>query len=109
MDRTERLLDLVALLLDAPEPVSWAELKAAFPEDYGQGSEEATERKFERDKAELLELGIPLVYVQGDEDRRDGYALARDAYYLPAVDFTPEELAVLYAAGSAALASGAFP
>ena len=109
MDRTERLLDLVALLLDAKEPLSWAELREAFPDDYGQGSEEATERKFERDKAELLELGIPLVYVQGDEDRRDGYVLPRDAYYLPEVDFTPEELAVLYAAGSAALSSGAFP
>jgi proteasome accessory factor B len=109
MDRTERLLDLVALLLDAKEPVSWAELRETFPDDYAQGSEEATERKFERDKAELLELGLPLVYVQGDEDRKDGYVLPRDAYYLPEVSFTPEELAVLYAAGSAALASGAFP
>jgi len=109
VDRTERLLDLVALLLDAQEPVSWAELKDAFPEDYGAGTDEATERKFERDKAELLELGIPLTYVQGDEDRKDGYLLDRDAYYLPDVGFTPEEMAVLYAAGSAALASGAFP
>src|SRR5450755_4267069 len=97
MDRTERLLDLVALLLDAQEPVSWAELKEAFAEDYGSGTDEATERKFERDKAELLELGIPLTYVQGDEDRKDGYLLDRDAYYLPDVGFTPEEMAVLYA------------
>ena len=104
MDRTERLLDLVALLLDAHEPVSWAELKESFPEDYGSGSDEATERKFERDKAELLELGIPLTYVQGDEDRKDGYLLDRNAYYLPEPGFTPEEMAVLYAAGSAALA-----
>ena len=109
MDRTERLLDLVALLLDAHEPVSWAELKESFPEDYGSGSDEATERKFERDKAELLELGIPLTYVQGDEDRKDGYLLDRSAYYLPEPGFAPEEMAVLYAAGSAALASGAFP
>ena len=109
MDRTERLLDLVALLLDAHEPVSWAELKESFPEDYGSGSDEATERKFERDKAELLELGIPLTYVQGDEDRKDGYLLDRNAYYLPEPGFTPEEMAVLYAAGSAVLASGAFP
>jgi proteasome accessory factor B len=109
VDRTERLLDLVALLLDAQEPVPWSELKEAFPEDYGSGTDEATERKFERDKAELLELGIPLTYVQGDEDRKDGYLLDRDAYYLPDVGFTPEEMALLYAAGSAALASGAFP
>lgn len=109
MDRTERLLDLVALLLDAREPISWAELREAFPEDYGQGSDDAAERKFERDKAELLELGIPLSYVQGDDEKKDGYLVDREAYYLPDVELTPEELAVLYAAGSAALASGAFP
>jgi proteasome accessory factor B len=109
MDRTERLLDLVALLLDAREPISWAQLREAFPEDYGTVSDEAAERKFERDKAELLELGIPLTYIQGDDEQGDGYAVDREAYYLPQVDLTPEELAVLYAAGSAALTSEAFP
>jgi len=109
MERTERLLDLVALLLDAQEPMPWADIRAAFPDDYGSGSAEANERKFERDKAELLELGIPIAFVQGDEDKPDGYVIERNAYYLPEVGLTPDELAVLYAAGSAALASGAFP
>ncbi len=109
MDRTERLLDLVALLLDAREPISWAELREHFPADYGGISDDAAERKFERDKAELLELGLPLTYIQGDDDRKDGYLVDRSAYYLPEVDLSKEELAVLYAAGSAALASGAFP
>lgn len=109
MERTERLLDLVALLLDAREPVSWTELREHFPEDYAGISDEAAERKFERDKAELLELGLPLTYIQGDEDRGDGYLVNRDAYYLPEAGLTKEELAVLYAAGSAALASEAFP
>lgn len=109
MDRTERLLDLVALLLDSREPVSWAEIREHFPDDYGKGSDEATERKFERDKAELLELGIPITWVQGDDERKDGYVVDREAYYLPEVGLTPDELAVLYAAGSAALASGVFP
>ncbi|MDY7231838.1 helix-turn-helix transcriptional regulator [Hyalangium rubrum] len=109
MDRTERLLDLVALLLDAREPISWAELREQFPADYGGISDDAAERKFERDKAELLELGLPLTYIQGDDDRKDGYIVDRSAYYLPEVDLSKEELAVLYAAGSASLASGAFP
>lgn len=109
MDRTERLLDLVALLLDAREPITWAELREHFPDDYGKASDEAAERKFERDKAELLELGIPIRWVQGDDEQRDGYSVDREAYYLPEVGLTPEELAVLYTAGSAALASGAFP
>jgi proteasome accessory factor B len=109
MERTERLLDLVALLLDAREPISWAELREHFPADYGGISDDAAERKFERDKAELLELGLPLTYIQGDDDLKDGYIVDRSAYYLPEANLTKEELAVLYAAGSAALASGAFP
>ncbi|MCI0674075.1 MAG: WYL domain-containing protein, partial [Myxococcaceae bacterium] len=100
---------LVALLLDAREPISWPELREHFPEDYGAVSDDAAARKFERDKAELLELGIPLTYVQGDDEQGDGYAVDREAYYLPRVDLTPEELAVLYAAGAAALDSNAFP
>ncbi|MBK7860913.1 MAG: WYL domain-containing protein [Archangiaceae bacterium] len=109
MERTERLLDLVALLLDAKEPLTWKQIRAAFPDDYAQGSVEATERKFERDKAELLELGIPIKYTQAAEDVDDGYTLDKDAYYLPKLQLGPDEMAVLYAAGSAALASGAFP
>jgi proteasome accessory factor B len=109
MERTERLLDLVALLLDAQEPMSWADIRATFPDDYDRGSADANERKFERDKAELLELGIPITYVLADEDRADGYVVDKAAYYLPEVGLAPDELAVLYAAGSAVLASGAFP
>ena len=108
MDKTERLLDLVALFLDATHPVTWDEIRDAFPDEYA-GSDDATQRKFERDKAELLELGIPLTFVQETDETPAGYVLDRNAYYLPEVGLTPEELAVLSAAGSAALASGAFP
>jgi len=109
MDRTERILDLLALLLDAQRPISWAELKETFPEDYGSGSEDAALRKFERDKAELLELGIPLNYRNANAGVPGGYVVDREGYYLPPLSFSPEELAVLYTAGAAALDSGAFP
>ena len=108
MDKTERLLDLVALFLDAAHPVTWDEIRDAFPDEYA-GSDDATQRKFERDKAELLDLGIPLTFMPETDETPAGYVLERNAYYLPEVGLTPEELAVLYAAGSAALASGAFP
>ena len=108
MDKTERLLDLIALLLDAREPVSFAALREAFPDEYGKGPVESAERKFERDKAELADLGIALSYHPPDDEGREGYVLRRDDYYLPQIGFSPEEMAVLYAAGSAALVSG-FP
>ena len=111
MDRTERLLDLVALLLGASEPIPFAELRESFPDDYG-GPREAAERKLERDKAELLQLGVPIEFVPPKyEDGRDigGYRIDRSAYFLPAPGFEPEEAAALYAAASAALAAGDFP
>ena len=111
MDRTERLLDLVALLLDAPEPVPFSDLREAFPDDYGGGRESA-ERKLERDKAELLQAGVPLEYVPPSlEDGRDagGYRIDRAAFFLPDPRLAPEEAAALYAAGSAALAARDFP
>src|SRR5256714_2374858 len=111
MDRTERLLDLVALLLDAPEPVSFADLREAFPGDYGGGRESA-ERKLERDKAELLLLGVPLEFVppSGESGREaGGYRIHRAAFFLPHPHLAPEEAAALYAAGPAALAPRQLP
>ncbi len=111
MDKTERLLDLVALLLDAREPVSFAELRELFADEYG-GSRGAAERKLERDKAELLELGVPIEYVepsQLDERELGGYRIDRKSFYLPDPRLLPEESAALYAAGAAALAARDFP
>ncbi|MBI5544637.1 MAG: WYL domain-containing protein [Deltaproteobacteria bacterium] len=110
MDKTERLLDLIALLLDANEPLSFADLREAFPDEYGKGSLESATRKWERDKADLGDLGIDVAYQPPEGDgTRGGYFLSNDDYYLPQIRFAPEEMAVLYAAGSAALSSGAFP
>jgi proteasome accessory factor B len=108
MQKAERLLDLAAFLLRAAEPVSWREIQEQFPDDYA-GSEEAAIRKFERDKAELLDLGIPVRWVSGDEDLSSGYVIDRDEFYLPTLELAPEDLALLYVAGSAALAQGTFP
>ncbi|ACL63964.1 putative DeoR-family transcriptional regulator [Anaeromyxobacter dehalogenans 2CP-1] len=108
MQKDQRLLDLAALLLKAAEPVSWREIQEQFPEDYG-GKGEAAIRKFERDKADLLELGIPVRYASGDEDLPAGYLIDRDEFYLPDLKLPPEDLALLYLAGSAALATGTFP
>jgi len=111
MDKAERLLDLVALLLDAREPVSFAELRELFPEEYG-GSRAAAERKLERDKSDLLELGVPIEYVAPEQlDERDlgGYRIDRKTFFLPDPRLLPEESAALYAAGATALATRDFP
>ena len=111
MERTERLMDLVALLLNATDLVPFADLCEHFPLDYGGDvSREAAERKLERDKAELVALGIPVEYVkQNAEGEPGGYRIERAAYFLEDPRLTPEEAAALYASGAAALAGRDFP
>ncbi|HTP28044.1 MAG TPA: WYL domain-containing protein, partial [Anaeromyxobacteraceae bacterium] len=108
MKRAERLLDLAAYLLRATKPVSWGAIRDHFSEDYGC-SEEAAIRKFERDKSELVELGVPVRWVKGEEELETGYLIDRDEFYLPNLELEPEDLVLLYMAGSAALAQGVFP
>jgi len=106
MDRTQRILSLVTMLLEERRPVPFSEIREAFAGEY-EGTDEAAERKFERDKGELLDLGVPLRFVQTEDG--DGYELDRAAYYLSGLELMPEETAVLLTAGAAALDSGAFP
>jgi len=103
MKKAERLLDQIAFLLNSRRPVTFSEIQNAFPEDYRDGQEEAIARKFERDKADIIELGVPLRYVQEDEADSGGYIIDREGYSLPPLDLAPEELAMLYLAGIAVL------
>jgi proteasome accessory factor B len=64
---------------------------------YGQGSEEAFRRMFERDKEELRDLGIPLETGTDTAAHDDelGYRIARRDYELPPIALEPDEAAAL--------------
>ncbi len=55
----ERLLNLLAFLLDAGRPVTADEIRHTVA-GYGQEGDEAFRRTFERDKDLLRHLGVPL-------------------------------------------------
>ena len=95
--RTERLLNLVIALSSTRRWLTKEQIRAAVPQYADNDSTEAFERMFERDKEELRELGVPLVTGSDSawfEDEQ-GYRIDRTAYALPAIEFTPAELAVL--------------
>ncbi|HET7761923.1 MAG TPA: WYL domain-containing protein [Phycicoccus sp.] len=95
--KTERLLNLVLVLLYTRRPLAKAQIRSLVPQ-YGQSaSTEAFERMFERDKDELRELGIPLVTEDIDAAWEDepGYRIHQREYALPDLHFEPDELAVL--------------
>lgn len=95
--RTERLINLLFVLMSADRPVPKATIRQAL-EDYASSqSEEAFERMFERDKEELRSMGVPIETVEGTVGAGgiDGYRVRGDEYALPEVSFTAEELSVL--------------
>ena len=101
--RTERLLNLVVYLLGTDRGVTRADLRQGI-EDYRETtSDEAFERKFERDKQDLRDLGIPLLTEQGSSGFGDeiSYRIDRSGYQLPEVTFTAAERAVLVIAARA--------
>jgi len=59
-------------------------------------SDEAFFRMFERDKAELRDLGVPLEIGRNSAfDTMDGYRIARREYELPDIDLEPDEAAAV--------------
>ena len=95
-NRTERLVNLVICLLSTRRFLTAAQIAATVP-GYEHDPEdardhEAFQRKFERDKAELRDLGIPLETGRNSAfDTTDGYRIARRDYELGEIDLEPDE------------------
>ena len=112
-DRSKRLLDLVMLLLRARTPVTYREIREQFP-GYQTANVEAGLRAFERDKADLLELGVPIRYITPEEDdslEDGGYVIDLKRFRLPEVRLNADEVSALFLAASVARAipGGTYP
>jgi proteasome accessory factor B len=94
--KSERLLNLVILLLVSRNHVTKERIRGLI-EPYREAKDDAFEKMFERDKDELRSLGVPIEVGYTDKFFEDeqGYRIKRDAFELPAMDFTPDEVAVL--------------
>ncbi len=112
-DRSKRLLDMVMILLGARAPVTYREIREQFSA-YQTVNAEAGLRAFERDKADLLELGVPIRYITPDEDdslEDGGYVIDLKRFKMPEVRLTPDEISALVLAASVAHAmpGGTYP
>jgi predicted DNA-binding transcriptional regulator YafY len=102
MQPLERLVNLVALLLDSPRPLTFDEIRQRMAEAYEQVDLDSAKRMFERDKGILRDIGVPIGVVAMDAWETDqGYTIPKDAYYLPEISFTPEEISALFVAAHA--------
>lgn len=94
--KTERLMNLIFALLVSRQYLTKEQIRQAIA-DYRDSSQQAFERKFERDKEELRELGIKVEMGSKDAyfDDEIGYRIRRDEAELPDLALTREEAAVL--------------
>ncbi len=89
-------MNLIFTLLSTRQYLSKEQLRQAIA-DYRDSTQQAFERKFERDKEELRELGITVETGSNDKyfDDEPGYRIRRDAVELPDLALSREEAAVL--------------
>jgi proteasome accessory factor B len=98
--RAERLVNLVLCLLSTRQFLSADRIRAIVPGYDAVASDEAFFRMFERDKAELRDLGIPLETGRRSMfDTGDGYRIARQDYELGEVELAADEAAAVALAG----------
>ena len=102
MDRLERMINLVAALLEARRPLTRNEVHERVP---GYAEDDAAFRRmFERDKDLIRQMGIPLSVLPvdpGDPEGAEGYRILKEHYELPDPGLHPDELAALHLAASA--------
>ncbi|HVE91355.1 MAG TPA: WYL domain-containing protein, partial [Actinomycetota bacterium] len=106
MQKVERLVNLIALLLNTRRPLTVEEIRNTVP-GYQQEDYSSFKRMFERDKEELRSVGIPIERRFTDVwEVEEGYMIPKDRYYLPNLDLTPEEMAALWIASSVVVEEG---
>ena len=100
--RTERLLNLLFVLLSTKHPVTREQIRVRVP-GYEGSSDDAFERMFERDKEGLRQLNIPVVTKPVDIYHDDvlGYLIEKDSWLMPEIKLSRDERVLLSLAASA--------
>ncbi len=103
VDRIERLTNLLALLLETNEPKSLVEIAGELDGQYPD-TDQARRAAFERDKAALREIGVPIeteVVAGGPYSGQTRYRIHRRAYELADLDLADDEMRALQVAVAA--------
>jgi proteasome accessory factor B len=89
-------VNLVLCLLSTRSYLTAERIRGIVPGYADAPSDEAFFRMFERDKAELRDLGVPLETGRNSAfDATDGYRIARRDYELGDIDLEPDEAAAV--------------
>ncbi|HGY92222.1 MAG TPA: WYL domain-containing protein [Planctomycetes bacterium] len=107
ISKTERLLNLISFLLRSPRPVPFSEI-AGYVVGYDDDAKlDSIEKRFDRDKAELRNLGIPIEYKDTGSPEQSGYIIPAKKFFLKKLELDGGDTVLLsLAARSGALALG---
>ncbi len=106
MDRVERLTNLLALLLETPRPLTLVEIAGEMEGQYPT-AKPTLRAAFERDKAALREIGVPIEteVLTGSRAGESGYRIDRARYELADLDLEADERRALQLALAAVRSS----
>lgn len=100
VDRIERLTNLLALLLETAEPLSLVQIAAELRGQYPDG-DKARRAAFERDKAALRDIGVPIeteIVGGGPYAGQTRYRIDRRSYELDDLELDADEVRALQVA-----------
>jgi len=104
--KAERIMNLIAVLLRAEEPVPVSAILGKVTGYNDQASRDSLMRRFERDKKVLRDMGIPIEHKSSGPFGIEGYRIPRDAYFLDEISLPPESGKILRALFAWAHAGG---
>lgn len=90
------MINLLALLVERSRPLTLKQIRRELGNQYSD-QDEAARAAFERDKAELRKMGIPIemVTLGGDQAGEGGYTIDRRSFLLADLKLTDAERAAL--------------
>ncbi|MEM9039095.1 MAG: WYL domain-containing protein [Actinomycetota bacterium] len=107
-DRVERLTNLLALLLETIEPLALTQIVAELDGQYS-GSDASIRQAFERDKAALRSIGVPIDTIVHEGTELAGqtrYRIDRGRYELADLELEADEMRALQVAVATTRPSG---
>ena len=99
ISKTERLLNLISFMLRTPRPVPFSQIAGHVVGYDDEARLDSIEKRFDRDKAELRNMGIPVEYVDSGDQDTSGYIIPRDKFFLREIELDSGDAILLAMAG----------
>lgn len=98
VSKTERLLNLISYMLRSPHPVPFSQIAGHVVGYDDEARLDSIEKRFDRDKAELRNMGIPVEYFDTGDPDTAGYVIPKDRFFLGHVNLSGDDALILAAA-----------